>query len=197
MWKSWKFWTVWATLGGLIGLFAFGFTTDPKKVPSPLIGHEAPNFQLINLWSGESVELSALRGKPVVLNFWASWCVECQQEAHILEAFHKRYGETVPPQVHILGVAIQDKSAQAQAFARQFNKTYFLGLDNTNGEIALEYGIYGVPETFFIDPQGKDSLQANWGDQRRIDAGTSRRNAWSRVILIRLDNLVFLRQEAS
>ena len=155
MWKSWKFWTVWATLGGLIGLFAFGFTTDPKKVPSPLIGHEAPNFQLINLWSGESVELSALRGKPIVLNFWASWCVECQQEAHILEAFHKRYGETVPPQVHILGVAIQDKSEQAQAFARQFNNTYFLGLDNTNGEIALEYGIYGVPETFFIDPQGK------------------------------------------
>ena len=92
MWKSWKFWTVWATLGGLIGLFAFGFTTDPKKVPSPLIGHEAPNFQLINLWNGEAVELSALRGKPVVLNFWASWCVECQQEAHILEAFHKRYG---------------------------------------------------------------------------------------------------------
>ena len=133
MWKSWKFWTVWAILGGLIGLFAFGFTTDPKKVPSPLIGHEAPNFQLINLWSGESVELSALRGKPIVLNFWASWCVECQQEAHILEAFHKRYGETVPPQVHILGVAIQDKSAQAQAFARRFNKTYFLGLDNTNG----------------------------------------------------------------
>ena len=61
----------------------------------------------------------------------------------------------MPPQVHILGVAIQDKSAQAQAFARQFNKTYFLGLDNTNGDIALEYGIYGVPETFFIDPQGK------------------------------------------
>ena len=89
------------------------------------------------------------------MNFWASWCVECQQEAHILEAFHKRYGETVPPQVHILGVAIQDKSAQAQAFARQFNKTYFLSLDNTGGDIALEYGIYGVPETFFIDPQGK------------------------------------------
>ena len=122
MWKSWKFWTVWATLGGLIGLFAFGFTTDPKKVPSPLIGHEAPNFQLINLWNGESVELSALRGKPVVLNFWASWCVECQQEAHILEAFHKRYGETVPPQVHILGVAIQDKSAQAQALHDSLTK---------------------------------------------------------------------------
>ena len=106
MWKSWKFWTVWIALGGLISLFAFGFTTDPKKVPSPLIGHEAPNFQLVNLWNGESVELSALRGKPIVLNFWASWCVECQQEAHILEAFHKRYGETVPPQVHVLGVLV-------------------------------------------------------------------------------------------
>lgn len=155
MWKSWKFWSVWAVLGGLIGLFAFGFTTDPKKVPSPLIGHEAPNFELVNLWNGQSVDLHALRGKPVILNFWASWCLECRSEAHILEAFHQRYGRLDSPQVHILGVAIQDTAEQAQAFAKQFNKTYFLGLDNTAGNIALEYGIYGVPETFFIDSQGQ------------------------------------------
>jgi cytochrome c biogenesis protein CcmG/thiol:disulfide interchange protein DsbE len=154
MWTSWKFWTVWAVLAGFIGLFAFGFTTDPKKVPSPLIGQEAPNFELVNLWNGQKVDLHQLRGKPIVLNFWASWCMECRSEAHILEAFHQRYGLQNPPQVHVLGVAIQDQADQAQAFARQFKKTYFLGLDNTNGDIALEYGIYGVPETFFISPDG-------------------------------------------
>ena len=152
LWTSWKFWAAWAMIGGLIGLFAFGFTTDPKLVPSPLIGKPARSFDLQLLNGTQTVSLEDFRGKPLVLNFWASWCVECRSEASELEAFHQEHsakGDAV-----VVGVAIQDTVDQAQAFAQRFGKTYLLGLDNEAGQIALDYGIYGVPETFIIDANG-------------------------------------------
>ena len=92
MWISWKFWAVWVLIIGLIALFAFGFTIDPKKVPSPLVGKPAPDFEIKALSGNEKIRLSELKGKPVLLNFWASWCQECKVEAYILEAFHQKYG---------------------------------------------------------------------------------------------------------
>ena len=153
MWASWKPWGVLALVGSLIGLFAFGFTIDPKKVPSPLVGKPAPEFE-VNLLAPASgtLQLAELRGKPVVLNFWASWCAECRVEAAVLEAFHHRHG--LSGQVVVLGVAIQDTPQQAAAFAQRFGKSYLLGLDDAKGSIAIEYGIYGVPETFLIDASG-------------------------------------------
>ncbi len=153
MWTSWKFWTVWVIVLGLITLLAFGFTTDPKKVPSPLLGRPAPDFQVNKLNGEQKFSLSEFKGKPVVLNFWASWCAECRTEAVIIEDFFQKYGVN-KKQLVMIGIAIQDTPKKAKAFARHFGKTYLLGLDDDAGNIALDYGIYGVPETFFIDPKG-------------------------------------------
>ena len=154
MWTSWKFWAVWGLIFGLIALLAFGFTRDPKKVPSPLVGKLAPDFEIAALNGDVKIRLSDFKGKPVLLNYWASWCQECKVEAHILEAFHQKYGSTTQ-QIKVIGIAVQDTAGKAKDFARIFGKTYFLGLDDATGNIALDYGIYGVPETFFIDPEGK------------------------------------------
>ena len=152
--QSWQFWLVLSFIGGMVLLFAFGFTTDPKKVPSPLIDKKAPDFQVRHLQTGEEISLASLRGKPVILNFWASWCVECRAEARVLEAYHQKYGKGDLAPLQIVGIAIQDTVENAQAFAQAFGKSYFLGIDDPSGSIALDYGIYGVPETFFLDPEG-------------------------------------------
>ena len=153
MWTSWKFWAVWVIVLGLIILLAFGFTTDPKKVPSPLMGKPAPDFQVDELIGEQKLSLSEFKGIPIVLNFWASWCAECRTESVILENFFQKYGVN-NKQLVMIGIAIQDSPKNAKAFARHFGKTYLLGLDDDVGNIALDYGIYGVPETFFIDPEG-------------------------------------------
>jgi len=153
MWTSWKFWAVWVIVLGLIILLAFGFTTDPKKVPSPLMGRPAPDFQVDELNGEQKFSLSEFKGIPIVLNFWASWCAECRTEAVILENFFQKYGVN-NKQLVMIGIAIQDSPKNAKAFARHFGKTYLLGLDDDAGNIALDYGIYGVPETFLIDPEG-------------------------------------------
>ena len=151
--KSLKFWCVIAVVLGFIGLLAFGLTSDPKHVPSPQIGKSAPDFKVVAMDGSAALQLSDLKGKPVVLNFWASWCLECQHEAGILQAYHQQF-EKRQKRIHVLGIAIQDNLSQAQAFARRFGKQYFLALDDEKGNIALDYGIYGVPETFFINAQG-------------------------------------------
>ena len=92
MWTSLKFWAVWVIVLGLIILLSFGFTTDPKKVPSPLIGRPAPDFQVDELNGEQKFSLSEFKGMPIVLNFWASWCAECRTEAVILENFFQKYG---------------------------------------------------------------------------------------------------------
>ena len=138
---------------GLIILLAFGFTTDPKKVPSPLMGRPAPDFKINELNGEQKFSLSEFKGIPIVLNFWASWCAECRTEAVILETFFQKYGVN-NKQLVMIGIAIQDLPKNAKAFARHFGKSYLLGLDDGAGNIALDYGIYGVPETFFIDPEG-------------------------------------------
>jgi cytochrome c biogenesis protein CcmG/thiol:disulfide interchange protein DsbE len=154
MWKSWKFWAVWGLIFGLIALFAFGFFVDPKNVPSPLVGKPAPDFEISALNGDLKIRLSDFKGKPVLLNYWASWCQECKVEAHILEAFHQKYGSATQ-QIKVIGIAVHDTAGKAKSFASLFGKTYFLGLDDAIGNTALDYGIYGVPETFFIDPEGK------------------------------------------
>lgn len=135
----------------LIALLAYGFRVDPKVIPSPLVKKPAPAFQL-SIYDGEPMSLEGLRGKPVVLNFWASWCFPaCYEEAPLLESTWREYKQKG---VVFLGVDIQDKESNAREFLRRFNYTFPNGPD-PGSKISIDYGVYGVPETFFIDRRGQ------------------------------------------
>ncbi|HWP60852.1 MAG TPA: TlpA disulfide reductase family protein [Candidatus Acidoferrales bacterium] len=149
--KSWvKLALVVVTLGAVIGVLAYGFYRDPRYIRSPLVGREAPSFAL-RLFDGRTIRLEDFRGKVVFLNFWASWCAPCRAEAKTLEAAWRKYKERG---VVFLGVNIQDKEEDARAFIEEFGITYINGRDDT-GKIAIDYGVWGIPESFFIDSQGR------------------------------------------
>ena len=134
----------------LIGLLAYGFRRDPRYIPSPIIGYPAPRFTL-TLFNGGQLDLASLRGKIVFVNFWASWCSPCRAEASELEAAWQTLKGS---DVVFLGINLQDQEENALAFLREFNITYLNGRDAT-GKIAIAYGVWGIPETFFIDPEGR------------------------------------------
>lgn len=134
----------------ILGLLAYGFTTEPKYIPTPFIAKPAPPFTL-TLFDGRTLTLEELRGKVVFLNFWASWCPPCRAEARMLEAAWQKYREQ---EVVFLGVNIQDEEPNARAFLQEFGITYPNGLDR-GARIAIEYGVWGLPETFFIDREGR------------------------------------------
>lgn len=139
-----------AILIPLIWLLAYGFSRDPRFISSPLIGHQAPDFTL-TLFDGGTVKLSDFRGKAVFLNFWSSWCPPCREEARDLEAAWQRLKGT---DVVFLGVDIQDTEEDALQFLKEFGVTYANGRDAT-GKISINYGVWGIPETYFIDPDGR------------------------------------------
>lgn len=137
-----------------IAILGIGLTIDQKKIPVAQLNKPAQELhvRLIqggNLFNQETLTLSELKGQPVILNFWASWCVSCREEALELEAFWKQYHKDIL----VVGVAIQDEAAAAQAFAEHYGKTYILALDE-DGKAAIDYGVTGVPETFLIDRNG-------------------------------------------
>ena len=143
----------------LIFLVLFkGLSLNPSVVASSQIGKPALDFDVEILegssWlpksNGTRVRLSDLKGKPVILNFWASWCVSCRQEAAEMERFwqHHREKGTI-----VLGIAIQDTPESAREFAKIHGKSYPIALDNT-GKTSINYGVSGVPETFVINAQG-------------------------------------------
>ena len=139
-----------AVLLPLIGILAYGFMRDPRYINSPLIGQRAAPFT-VTLFDGKKLSLDDLRGKTVFLNFWASWCPPCRAEARDLEAAWQRVKDS---DVVFLGVDIQDTEEEARAYLKEFNITYPNGRD-LSGKVAVDYGVWGIPETFFIDPQGR------------------------------------------
>lgn len=134
---------------GFMALVAVGFTRDPSRIESPLLGRPAPTFRLVAL-DGSTVDLAALLGRPVVLNFWASWCLPCRDEAPLLRAAQARY---TAKGVAFVGVVYQDSAASAQAFVARYGISYPSLLD-PDGRTALDYGVYGIPETYFIGSDG-------------------------------------------
>jgi cytochrome c biogenesis protein CcmG/thiol:disulfide interchange protein DsbE len=139
-----------AGVGAIAGLLAYGFTRDSRYIQSPLVAKEAPSFTL-TLFDGRTLTLKDLRRKAVLVNFWASWCVPCRAEARALENAWRKYKDRG---VVFLGIDIQDKEEDARAFMKEFGITYLNGRD-VSGKIAVDYGVWGIPETFFIDPQGR------------------------------------------
>jgi len=135
----------------VLALLAYGFRIDTRAIPSPLIGRPAAAFTLTT-FGGEPVSLEAHRGRVVVMNFWASWCnPACYDEAPVLERGWRAYRERG---VAVLGVDIQDTPEAAQKFIRDFSLT-FPNAPDPGGKVSIDYGVYGVPETFFIDRHGR------------------------------------------
>lgn len=139
-----------AIIGSIVGLLAYGFTRDPREIPTPFIGKPAPSFTL-TLFDGRPLSLEELRGKVVFLNFWASWCPPCRAEARMLEAAWQAYKDR---DVVFVGANIQDQEPNARAFLEEFGVTYPNGIDR-GSRIAIDYGVWGLPETFVIDRQGR------------------------------------------
>jgi cytochrome c biogenesis protein CcmG/thiol:disulfide interchange protein DsbE len=134
----------------VLALLAYGFVLDPRNIPSPLVGRPAAAFTL-TAFDGKPVALEALRGKVVVVNFWASWCnPACYDEAPVLERAWRTYRDRG---VVVVGVDMQDTAEAAQEFIRRFQLTFPNAPDH-GGKVAVEYGVYGVPETFFVDRAG-------------------------------------------
>ena len=113
------------------------------------VGKPAEPFTL-PLFDGGEFVLAAQRGRPVVINFWASWCPPCREEAPLLESVWRLYGER---EVAFVGVNIQDAVEEAAAYLAEFDITYPNGMD-ADGRITIDYGVIGLPVTFFIDRDG-------------------------------------------
>jgi len=109
----------------------------------------APDFSM-TLFNGDDFQLSAQKGKVVMINFFASWCVSCGAEIHHIQNTFKAYA---PKNVTFLGIAIDDTEKKARAFMQQHDLTYPAGMDNT-GHLKEIFGLYGMPTTFFIDKNG-------------------------------------------
>ncbi len=133
----------------LVVMLAVGLRLDPSKVPSPLIGKEAPHFELPRLQEpGKTFSEKEMLGKVWLLNVWASWCVSCRDEHPVLVEYAKR--EDVP----IYGLDYKDKRADALAWLRDFGDPYRLSAFDANGRVGINFGVYGVPETYLIDKRG-------------------------------------------
>jgi len=115
-----------------------------------MVNRPAPDFTLTT-FEGAKLSMADLRGKPVVLNFWASWCPPCRVEAPLLEQTWRTYKDHG---VVFIGVDIQDKLEDALAYIREFAVTYPNGPDPT-GEISIDYGVSGLPVTFFVSREGE------------------------------------------
>ena len=133
----------------LLGFLAVGLKLNPREIPSPLVGKAAPAFALPLLHQPDKRFAPAdMLGKVWLLNVWASWCVSCRDEHPMLLALAKR---GVMP---ILGLNYKDKGDEATAWLKQFGNPYDLSVVDADGRIGIDYGVYGVPETYLIDAEG-------------------------------------------
>jgi cytochrome c biogenesis protein CcmG, thiol:disulfide interchange protein DsbE len=134
-----------------LALLAFGMTKDPNAIPSPLPGRPAPEFALAVMDQPDTVRLADLRGNVVVLNFWASWCLECRHEHSDLSIAAQMFE---PQGVRFYGVLYNDTPANGRAWIREMGGQSYPALLDEGSRTAVSYGLYGVPETFIIDRDG-------------------------------------------
>lgn len=144
----------------VIGLLRFGLTRDPRAIASPLPGRPAPAFDLavfaggsgaIAPKPGERIRLNDLRGNVVVVNFWASWCLPCRDEHATLSQAATRY-EGQP--VRFIGIVYNDVTANALRWIEEMGGQTYPALLDPGTRTAIDFGVYGVPETFFISRDG-------------------------------------------
>lgn len=133
----------------LVVFLAIGLSRDPREIPSPLVNKPAPAFALPVLSDPQrSFRSDEMRGKVWLLNAWASWCAACQDEHQLLLRLSR--SGIVP----IYGLDYKDERPNALAWLEELGNPYTLSFSDTDGRVAIDYGIYGVPETFLIDRDG-------------------------------------------
>jgi cytochrome c biogenesis protein CcmG/thiol:disulfide interchange protein DsbE len=134
----------------LVAVLFLNLGHDPSAIDSPLIGKPAPPFALKAVGTGEMIDLAKLRGKPAIVNFWATWCGPCYQEHPTLVENARTLGSNV----QFVGIVFNDTPEKIQAFLADRGSAYPTLLDES-GKTAIAYGVGGVPETFFINPSGQ------------------------------------------
>ncbi len=134
----------------LLAVFlGIGLTLNPREVPSPLIDKPAPAFTLQQLHApGKSLSAVDLKGQVWLLNVWASWCVSCREEHPLLVELGR--ANVVP----IYGLNYKDKPEAAMAWLGEMGNPYKASIVDADGRVGIDYGVYGVPETFVIDREG-------------------------------------------
>lgn len=133
----------------LVGFFAAGLKLDPREVPSPLIDKPAPTFRLPVLnAAGQTFSPEDMRGQVWMLNVWASWCGACREEHPVLMSMAQR-GE-----VTLVGLDYKDTDAEASSVLTQAGNPYKMVAVDADGRVGIDYGVYGVPETYVIDKAG-------------------------------------------
>jgi cytochrome c biogenesis protein CcmG/thiol:disulfide interchange protein DsbE len=133
----------------LVGFLAVGLGLNPREVPSPLVGKPAPDFS-VPLLHDEATRFSPkeMAGKVWLLNVWASWCVSCREEHPILNEYAK--SSTTP----LVGLNYKDKREDGIRWLARFGNPYLLSAVDSDGRVGINYGVYGVPETYVIDKTG-------------------------------------------
>lgn len=126
-----------------------GLGRDPRALPSPLIGRPAPTFALVGI-DGRTVVSADFRSRVVLVNFWASWCFECIAEHRLLVAAQAQYS----PNLVIIGVLYQDSVDGAESFLARNGNGGWPNLIDPDGALAIDFGVTGVPESYFIDAAG-------------------------------------------
>ena len=135
---------------GFLCIFLFiGLRLNPKEVPSPLVGKTAPSFNLPILSQSTTFNPEQMHGQVWLLNVWASWCVSCREEHPLLVELSKK--QILP----IIGLNYKDQDRPAMDWLKSMGNPYELSVVDAKGNVGINYGVYGVPETFLIDQQGK------------------------------------------
>ena len=133
----------------LVVFLGIGLGLNPREIPSPLIDKPAPAFDLVQLHEpGKSLTTEDMRGQVWLLNVWASWCVSCREEHPVLVALAKT--RVVP----IVGLNYKDQRPEALRWLQQFGDPYVMSIVDGDGRVGINFGVYGVPETFVIDKTG-------------------------------------------
>ena len=144
-------------IAGVVTALGYGLTRDPRVLRSEIVGRPAPAFDLVSI-DGRRVRVGGRPGKPMVINFWASWCTECRKEHPDLMRAHERWKE----RVDFVGVVFRDSPDNIRDFLTEFGETperTYPNVMDTGARAAIDYGVYGVPETFFVDRRGRVSFK--------------------------------------
>ncbi len=138
-------------LSGLVFFFMRGLNQDPHLLPSTLLNQSAPNFKLHGLLNPHHIyDQSIFQHHLTILTVWASWCDSCMDEANVLQKLHKHY-----PHIQFIGLDEKDNRSKALAFLKRYGNPYHIIVQDTeDGETAINYGVYGTPESFLIDQNG-------------------------------------------